>query len=368
VVVAEPVSWELAERVAVWVGTQNPFAGATAQAVIDPDETAELERDFAEVTEQAESLVVAATGLRPLSGSARARVVDRPAWVRNNLGSFRRLLDPVLEQLERNNLPGPLQGAARGVAGAQLGSVLGWMSTRVLGQYDLLLAEGAEAGDSGDFVSYVGPNIVALEKRHGFTPRQFRLWIALHEVTHRCQFTAVSWLRPHFLSLVDQVLAGMNPDPRRFAETLRRAALAARQGRNPLQEAGLLGLVAPPEQLEVISKIQAMMSLLEGHGDVTMDRAGEAAVPDAKWFSRVMRERRGRASRPARLLQQLLGIEAKLRQYEQGERFVNAVEATGGDALLSRVWEGPDQLPNMDEIRSPETWVARVGRPRLATG
>jgi putative hydrolase len=118
----------------------------------------------------------------------------------------------------------------------------------------------------------------------------------------------------------------------------------------------------------VIGRIQSMMSLLEGHGDITMDRAGADAVPDAAWFSRVLRERRRRASLPSRLLQQLVGIEAKLRQYEMGERFIRAVEASGGPALLARVWEGPEMLPTMDEIRHPETWVARIGPARLATG
>jgi coenzyme F420 biosynthesis associated uncharacterized protein len=363
--VTSPVSWEVAQRVATWVGSRGSLFGPPGVGTLDAATTAQLEADFSEATTRAEGLVVAATGLRPATGSAGALVVDRAGWVRANLSSFRRLLEPVLEQLQTSPLRGPLSGAAGQVTGAQLGLVLGWMATRVLGQYDLLLAEGE---DTGGVVSYVGPNVVALERRHGFPAQQFRLWIALHEVTHRCQFTGVPWLRAHFLSLVDQAMSGMAPDPRRFAEALRRAAASVRAGRNPLEEAGMLGLVAPPEQLEVIGRIQAMMSLLEGHGDVTMDRAGADAVPDAAWFSRVLRERRRRASLPARLLQQLMGIDAKLRQYEMGERFIHAVEAVGGPDLLARVWEGPEMLPTMEEIRNPETWVARVGPARLATG
>jgi coenzyme F420 biosynthesis associated uncharacterized protein len=340
------------------------MTGAQLLPSIDAATAARLEEDFAEVTAQAEGLVVEATGLRPASGQAQGRVVDRPGWVRNNLASFRHLLDPVLGQLETTALKGPMPGVARSAAGAQLGLVLGWMSTRVLGQYDLLFA-----GDtSGDAVSYVGPNIVALERRHGFPPRQFRLWIALHEVTHRCQFTGVPWLRGYFLSQVDGVLAHVTPDPHRLAEALGRAATAVREGRNPLEDAGLLGLVAPPEQLEVIARIQAMMSVLEGHGDVTMDRAGAEAVPDAAWFSRVLRERRARAPRPVRLLQQLTGIEAKMRQYQQGEDFIRTVEATAGVEAMARVWEGPDQLPTMEEIRHPDRWVARTDPARLAAG
>jgi coenzyme F420 biosynthesis associated uncharacterized protein len=363
--VTSPVSWDVAQRVATWVGSRGSLLGPPGAGSLEPAVRAQLEADFSEATTRAETLVIEATGLRPATGSAGAHVVDRAGWVRANLSSFRRLLEPALEQLDSGNLRGPLAGAARGATGAQLGLILGWMATRVLGQYDLLLAEGEQ---SGGVVSYVGPNIVALERRHGFPAKQFRLWIALHEVTHRCQFTGVPWLRPHFLSLVDRAMSGMTPDPRRFAEALRRAAAAVRAGRNPLEDAGMLGLVAPPEQLEVIGRIQSMMSLLEGHGDVTMDRAGAGAVPDAPWFSRVLRERRQRASLPARLLQQLVGIDAKMRQYEQGERFIRAVEASGGPALLARVWEAPEMLPTMDEIRQPETWVARVGPARLATG
>ncbi len=360
-----PVSWEVAQRVATWIGARGSLFGPPGVGTLDATTTAQLEADFAEATTRAESLVVAATGLQPATGSAGALVLDRAGWVRANLTSFRRLLEPMLEQLQTTTTPGLFSQAAGQVTGAQLGLVLGWMATRVLGQYDLLLAE---AEDTGGVVSYVGPNVVALERRHGFPAKQFRLWIALHEVTHRCQFTGVPWLRGHFLSLVDEAMSGMTPDPRRFAEALRRAAAAVRAGENPLQEAGVLGLVAPPEQLAVITRIQAMMSLLEGHGDVTMDRAGADAVPDAAWFSRVLRERRRRASLPARLLQQLLGIDAKLRQYEMGERFIHAVEEAGGPQLLARVWEGPDMLPTMDEIRQPDMWVARVGPAHVATG
>jgi len=359
------VSWETAERVATWVSSgRAPFG--TAAPPLDARTEAQLRDDFAEFTLHAEQLVVAETGLHPASGPPRAQVVDRVDWAKRNISSFRRLLEPVLGQLPgAGGLPGPFGGAARTTAGAQLGLVLGWMSTRVLGQYDLLLTEG---DDSGDVVSYVGPNIVALERRHGFPSRQFRLWIALHEVTHRCQFTAVPWLRPHFLSLVDKALTGMAPDPRRVADTLRRAAQAVRSGHNPLEEAGLLGLIAPPEQLAVIGQIQAMMSLLEGHGDVTMSRAGAAELPAASRFAQVLQERRSKAGFPARVLQQLLGIEAKLKQYAMGERFIAAVEASGGPALLARVWEGPELLPTMEEIRDPSRWVARVSTPQLATG
>ena len=331
---------------------------------------AELDADFVEATARAEELVAQATGMRSLAGPARARVTDRTGWVRANVASVQRLLTPTLLKVEARRapargsgsplvLPRSLTGFGRSVSGVQLGLLLAWMSTKVLGQYDLLLTDEGSADE--DVVYYVGPNVVALETRYGFPPRQFRLWLALHEVTHRCQFTAVPWLRDHFVSLVDRGLEPMATDPRRLAAALRRAVEDVRSGRRPLDDAGIVGLVATPDQLEALRSIQALMSLLEGHGDVTMDRAGAADVPGAARFSQVLRQRRQQVRGPARLLQRIVGLEAKLRQYAEGERFVNAVEAAGGPALLDRVWRGPEWLPSLSEIRDPGEWVARAG-------
>src|SRR5438445_622739 len=248
----------------------------------------------------------------------------------------------------------------RNVAGVELGTMLGWMSTRVLGQYDLLLVEGEDVDDQ-DIVYYVGPNVLALEKRFGFPPREFRLWLALHEVTHRAQFTGVPWLRPHFISLVDGVLGSVEPDPGRLLAAVRGAIEQMRAGRNPLDDGGVVALFASPEQREVLDKVGGMMSLLEGHGDVTMDRAGAGRVPSAERFSRVLRARRANQPGIAKVVQKVVGLEAKMKQYELGERFIAAVESEGGSALLARVWDGPELLPSMAEIRDPFAWIARVG-------
>ncbi len=134
-----------------------------------------------------------------------------------------------------------------------------------------------------------------------------------------------------------------------------------RAGRNPLDDNGALGLVATPEQLEGLHRVQALMSLLEGHGDVTMDRAGAADIPSAAHFAAVLRQRRTQAHGLSRILQQLIGIEAKMRQYAEGERFIAAVEEAGGPGLLDNAWRGPEWLPTLEEIRDPSGWIARVG-------
>jgi coenzyme F420 biosynthesis associated uncharacterized protein len=255
------------------------------------------------------------------------------------------------------SLPGLLGPAARGAAGAEMGVVLGWMSGRVLGQYDLLFAEGDAPQDA---VYFVGPNIVSLERRHGFDPREFRLWIALHELTHRAQFTGVPWMRAHFLDLVERSIAIASPDPRQVMDALGRMAVDIRAGRNPLAESGLVGALASPEQLETLRSIQGMMSLLEGHGDVTMDRAALDLIPSAAHFSRVLRARRESVGGLTKFFQQLIGLEAKLRQYADGERFVRAIELAGGPELLALAWEGPENLPSAAEIQTPDRWASRV--------
>jgi len=349
--VPEPISWDAAEKVAIRLARRQPPTPA--------GEMASLGEDFRELTVQAEALVEAATGLRSEAGPARARVTDRPGWVRANIASFQRLLRPVTEKLASRLAKSPVAPVTRAVSGAQLGTILGWMSTRVLGQYDLLLIE-EERPEDQDIVYYVGPNVLSLEKRFGFPPREFRLWLAIHEVTHRAQFTGVPWLRPHFLSLVEGSLDAIDPDPRRFVEALRRTVRETRAGRNPLGDGGLVGLLAGPEQQVILQQILGLMSLLEGHGDITMNRAGSELIPSAERFGRVLRQRREQAKGPAKVLQQLLGLEAKLKQYEQGERFVEAVERAGGAGLFEQVWRGPEWLPSLAEIREPELWINRA--------
>ncbi|HVT77332.1 MAG TPA: zinc-dependent metalloprotease [Acidimicrobiales bacterium] len=352
---SEPVAWGLAERVAVRVAGTEPLARSYHYASLRPD--------FEELTAQAEELVYQEIGLRSLRGPARAVVVERADWVRANIGSMRRLLRPLTDRLA-SGLKGPLAVPASTLSGVEVGTMLGWMATRVLGQYDALLFD---EDNEGDVVYYVGPNVLALEKRFGFPPREFRLWLALHEVTHRVQFTGVPWMQDYFRSLIDSTLNVAEMDPKRFLEALRRSVEAVRAGRNPLDEGGLVALLAGPEQFATLQKTQGLMSLLEGHGDVTMDRAGRDRIPSQARFSATLHERRN-APQPAvvKLVQQLVGLDAKMKQYEAGERFIEAVEAVGGPSLLARVWDGPELLPTLGEIRDPASWIRRVSDLALA--
>ncbi|HEX6596631.1 MAG TPA: zinc-dependent metalloprotease [Acidimicrobiales bacterium] len=349
---ADPVSWDVAERVAKRVAGHDPLEDSYLYSSLAPD--------FEEFTALAQELVEKETGLVSLAGPARSRVTDRGGWVEANLASFRRLLRPLTDRLGERLGAGRAASVGRSVAGAEVGALLGWMSTRVLGQYDLLVIEDEEP-EKQDIVYYVGPNILSLEKRYGFPPREFRLWIALHEVTHRAQFTGVPWMRGHFLSMVESSLDAFDPDPKRFVDALRRAVEEMKAGRNPLDEGGIVSLFATPEQSAVFKRIQGLMSLLEGHGDVVMDRAGEDLIPSGARFKQALHQRR-QSSGAAKLVQKVLGLEAKLRQYHDGEVFLETIEEADRDAI-SLLWRGPEWLPSIEEIREPDRWLARALPP-----
>ncbi len=344
------VDWDVARSVAARVNRSEPG--------LDASERARMEDDFAEFTELAEKLVAEETGLVSADGPARGRVADREMWVDVNIRSFQRLLKPLLDQMD-DKMDGPFSGLGSKAAGAEVGAMLGWMSGKVLGQYDLLVIED-EDPDLQDIVYYVGPNVAAIEKRFAFPPRDFRLWLALHEVTHRAQFTGVPWMRQHFLDLVGETLDDVDPDPQRFVDGVRRLLEARRAGEDPLADGGLPAVFATEKQRAALEHIGGLMSLLEGHGDITMDRAGVGIVERADRFARVLHNRRRNTTRFTGLLQKLTGIDAKMQQYQQGEAFIEAVEETGGRELLDRVWEGPSFLPALAEIREPDLWVERV--------
>ena len=253
---AEPIDWRLAERVARGIAGRDVFA--------DSYLASSLHGDFADATTAAERAVAEYTGLRS-PDLATARVVDRSGWVAANVRSMQRMLEPLTDRFASKIARSPLAPVGRRVAGTELGVLLGYVAQRVLGQYDLLVPDD-DGGSTADCVYYVGANVLGLEKRYAFRPRDFRLWIALHEVTHRAQFTGVPWLREYFLAQVHEIVGGIEPDPGVLFAAVGRAADAIRSGRSPLDERGVIGLFASDEQRIAMDRMQALMSLLEGFG------------------------------------------------------------------------------------------------------
>ncbi len=307
------------------------------------------------------------TGLRSAAGAASADLIDRPSWVRANVASFRQLLEPVVWKVaSRRSTSGVAAGAlnawSRQVAGIELGTLLGWMGGRVLGQYDVLVRGDAPDAGADGAVYLVGPNLATLERRFGFDPIEFRTWVLVHELTHRAQFSGVPWMRTYFTGLVDELLGAVDPRPEVLFGALRDALTRPDAARQQLRETGLAGLIAGPEQRAVIDRIAGLMSLLEGHSDVTMTRAAGDLVPDSGRYARVLAARRANGNPVTKLLKVVTGMEAKLNQYAAGERFIAAVEAVGGPRAIDVCWTSPAMLPSIEEIRNPKQWLRRVGR------
>lgn len=347
----EPIDWGTARRVA------RTVAGHDAIAVSYLGDS--LSRDFEAASDLAQELVAAHTGLVPPS-PARAQVVDRREWVDVNLESMRRLLQPLTQRIGARMPNRVVSGVGRQVAATELGLLLGYVAQRVLGQYDLLVLD--EGLEHGDVVYYVAPNVLALEKRYAFRPEDFRRWIAIHELTHRAQFTAVPWMQDHFGGLVGELIGSIDPDPKALLATVRRAVSEVTAGRNPLDGHGLVGLVATPSQRVALDRVQALMTLLEGHGNAVMDELGAQHVHGSARMSRVLHARR-RSRGLAAVVGKLLGFEMKMRQYEVGEQFVRSVERLGGSSAIDAAWQSPESLPTLDEIEAPQRWLDRVGSP-----
>ncbi len=345
----EPIDWRLAQRIARSVAGRDHFADSYLAASLTPD--------FAAATAEAESAVADYTGLRA-PDRATAEVVDRAGWVNANVRSMQRMLAPLTDRVAERMAKSPFAPVGRRVAGTELGVLLGYIAQRVLGQYDLLVPD-EDGAPTDDRVYYVGANVLGLEKRFAFRPRDFRLWIALHEVTHRAQFTGVPWLRDYFLAQVHELMIGIEPDPGIVFAAIGRAADAIRAGKNPMDERGLMGLFANDEQRAAMDRMQALMSLLEGHGNAVMNHLGEQMLDGQGRMATVLSARRN-VRGPTALFHKVIGLDMKMRQYEVGEAFVEGVAREAGFRALDAAWAAPESLPTLAELVDPVAWLDRV--------
>lgn len=319
---------------------------------------AALQDEMEGIVARVSTLVPEATGL-DLPGSPTTAVIDRGQWIDRNVATFAHLVEPARKQLEERMAE---SGAGPGAAAlatrlmqAETAAVLSLLARKVLGQYELVLP----GGQAGDNVAFVGPNLLQMERTHHFKPSEFRFWVALHELTHRAQFQGIPWLRDYFLSLVNELVAASKPEPGKIGRVIEELTRRRTAGESLIDERGLVGLFATPAQNEVVDKVQAMMSLLEGHGHVVMDRLGADHLRSQDRMSRVLKMRR-QDKRTAAFFR-LTGLEMKLNQYKMGERFVLEVERKAGWATLSSAFRGASSLPTLEEIRHPSRWLARVG-------
>ena len=341
------MDWDLAARTGERVAPGGPQATR--------EEASAVVAQLQDLARQSVGFVADVTGMTASGESAQTVIVDRPAWIRSNLSGFEVAMAPMLDKVAERSRSVPLGGIGGKVSGLQIGAVLGWLSGKVLGQYEAFVP----AGQTGRLL-LVAPNIVTVERTLEVDPRDFRLWVCLHEETHRVQFGAVPWLSDYFLGQVNEfmMLADLGP-----GEAAKRLVVLLRTGARILagdRDASILEAAQTEEQREVFERLTALMALLEGHAEYVMDAVGPDVVPSVETLRGRFERRRGEVAASEGLLRRLLGMDAKMRQYAHGRAFVTEVVAKVGIDGFNQIWSEPAALPLADEIDDPEAWVRRV--------
>jgi putative hydrolase len=385
------IDWDTAQRIGELIAGSPPYGGPAGRSV-QP-----LAHEFAGRVGEYTGLALPAE-LPPLE------MIDRPTWIAANLLTMRPLLDPLLERLGGESQPaertgdeagggvggllaGPLRSASGSLRsapghllGAQLGAVTGMLSQRVLGQYDVSLLDASVPPR----LLLLAPNLAAAARNLSVDRDELIAWVAIHEITHAVQFSGAPWLREHLGGMLRELLDGLRPtgdrptaagessrgdgssfgwlrDPGALLERARDGELRALLDRARSGELLRLGL--GDERWAIVERMQATMSLIEGHAEHTMDAVGAELLPSLPRLRAAMTRRRESRGLPWRVLERLLGLELKLRQYEIGRRFCDAVVHAGGPAALAVAWRSPAELPTTSELSEPDLWLARVGVP-----
>jgi coenzyme F420 biosynthesis associated uncharacterized protein len=374
----DAIDWGTAQRVGELIAGSPPFGGVRS-ASVEP-----LVREFA-------GKVATYSGLSSPAELPSLELVDRPGWIAANLKTMRPLLAPLTETMGNGAGPlaGPLRSASGLLLGAQVGALTGVLSQRVLGQYDLALLDASVKPR----LLLLAPNLAQAARTLGVDRDELVLWVSIHEITHAVQFSGAPWLREYLGGMLKELIDGMQvtitgkaangdgdaqadsdngkrsgwlggmqlpklpdlPDAAQLREIVERA----RRGE-------VLRLTLGEDRWQLVERMQAAMSLIEGHAEHTMDAIGAEVLPTLPRLRKAMNHRRENRGLPWRVLERLLGLELKMRQYETGRRFCDAVVDAGGPQALALAWSGPEALPTPAELEDPSLWIARV--PGLGAG
>ncbi len=353
------IDWQVATATGVrWVRPGPQVGMSEARKVV-----AELRQLAAAVAEPVREL----TGLPGSADDGQIAVVDRAGWIRANVDGFRVVLDPLVQRMtESGSMPqagSVITAVGSRVTGMQAGLILAYLAGRVLGQYELFLPPDPDASGldaPAGRLTLVAPNIVMVERELDVNPHDFRRWVCLHEETHRTQFTSVPWLRPYVQQQMTDFLLASDLDPASILDRLRAAADAVAGAVRGGDGESLIEAIQSPRQREILDRMTCVMTLVEGHGDYVMDAVGPSVVPSVAEIRAKFSARRGSAGRMEQAIRRILGIDLKMKQYEQGSRFVSEVVSEAGMATFNRVWTSPDTLPTKAELASPRRWLDRV--------
>jgi coenzyme F420 biosynthesis associated uncharacterized protein len=339
------IDWNLAGTVARGIAGLQP-AG-------DPEPFEEVGEPAAE----SERLVSAYTGLVAAQPVPTPEALHRQGWIDANLKSLEAVLEPAAQRIAGGL--GPLGVVAGGVLAIEAGAVSGFLAGRVLGQYDFPVLDP----EAPARLLFVAPNLAHAARALDADDAQLLRWVALHETTHALQFGGVPWLRPYLAETVTELLGALQVDPRALLRLPDVADL--RRLFEQVREDGLATIVVGPQRRAVLDRVQAFMAVLEGYAEHVMDATGAQVLDDLPALRTALQRRRRDRSGLLRVLERLIGMDLKMRQYEQGKAFCDGVVARAGIEGLNRVWAGPEAMPSMQELDDPAAWLRRVEPRRL---
>jgi coenzyme F420 biosynthesis associated uncharacterized protein len=348
------IDWIIAQRIA-------DFVAGTGEGTLDRD-------DLPEIAAESEARVIAYTGLHPARPLPDPEGIDRHEWIASNIVAMGTLLDPVLQRAGKNL--GPLRPAAQiglgFVLSTEVGVVLGYLAQRVLGQYELVMLDEA-VEDRPPRLLFVLPNLAQAVRSFDADEKEFLTWVTLHEVTHAVQFAGVPWLHSHVAGLMKELLQSAElrldtPRKLRLPSTDEVRHLA-----NSLRKGDLISIVTSKAERDTLDRVQAVMAVIEGHAEHVMDAVAPDLVPSLARLRTALDRRRRSQTGLSRLLGRLLGLDLKLRPYEQGKVFCDAVVREGCVAALHRVFSSPEALPTLAELSDPSAWLARTAPAELET-
>ncbi|MGZ8802299.1 MAG: zinc-dependent metalloprotease [Mycobacterium sp.] len=345
--VGRAVDWNLAATLGGKLARPEP-------AATDYTRSQAIEQ-LAESARKSELPVRDVTGLNEGGEIPEARIVNRPDWIGAAARSMRAMIGGGHDGEAK---PRAITGR---IAGAQTGAVLAFVSSGILGQYDPFAAGGGE-------LLLVYPNVIAVERQLRVKPADFRMWVCLHEVTHRVQFRANPWLADHMTGALAVLTDEAGEDVTQVVGRLAGYVRGRREGSNnddsQSNSTGVLGLlraVQSEPQRKALDQLLVLGTLLEGHAEHVMDAVGPAVVPSVATIRRRFDERRQRSQPPLqRLMRALLGIDAKMNQYTRGKAFVDDVVSKVGMQRFNAVWSDAETLPLPSEIDEPQRWIDRV--------
>jgi len=339
------IDWSTAQRIGEKVGGSPPPGGIELESIQPQAAT------FA-------SLVARYSRLPQPAQLPAIEAVDRPEWIAANLATMRPMLAPLEERAESKGGPfaAQLQLASGAVMGAQVGALTGLLSQRVLGQYDLALV----APRSEPRLLLLSPNLAQAARNMGLPRGELVLWVTIHEVTHAVQFEGAPWLRDYLGGLMTGLLESVGDSPKFSLPTRLPSIAELRDGAERAGASDLMRFTLGEERWRSVELIQAAMSLVEGHAEHVMDAVGEDVLPSLDRMRSALNRRRTDRGLSWRLIERLLGLEMKMRQYRVGRSFCDAVVAQGGTEMLAIAWRGPQQLPTLAELERPAAWIERV--------